>query len=214
MRAIAKNVDGHYYPEFHHGWGGCAEELFHYTSRYYTYTEAFLRNLAGEPEYSMGSYKANMLNDEQRRLMAAILSCRPDRASARAILHLVSDAEHSCGEVEETLRQTYREQLEVIPSGVALVYVHHPHESQLQDVAPLDPFLNIAERLQLPVAVKAHHVEVPLKLLARQMDSSSSRIRESLNEAILRLHTAGYLLRNHPGLTHMEAHKIADEDAV
>ena len=30
---VSKNVDGQYYPEFHFGWGSCAEELFHYTSR-------------------------------------------------------------------------------------------------------------------------------------------------------------------------------------
>ena len=43
-----KNIDGHYYPSVHGGWGGFAEELFHYTSRYYATTEAFLRNLADD----------------------------------------------------------------------------------------------------------------------------------------------------------------------
>jgi hypothetical protein len=90
---------------------------------------------------------------------------------------------------------------------------HHPvHDGA--DVAPLDPFLNIAERLQMPVAVHDHHVEVCLQSLARHLDSPSSALRSNLHNAVLQLHDAGYVLRNHPHLTHSEAHDIGDDDAV
>jgi len=68
--------------------------------------------------------------------------------------------------------------------------------------------------LLLPVAVVEHHVEVSLHALARHLDSPNSRLRINLQEAVLMLHNGGYLLRNHPHLTHAAAISIADEDAV
>ena len=35
-----------------------------------------------------------------------------------------------------------------------------------------------------------------------------------LGERNLRLHDAGFMLRNHPHLTHSEAHSIGDQDSV
>jgi len=75
-----KNIAGHYYPVFHPGWGGFAEELFHYTSRYYTATEAFLRNLVGDRGFSMSGYSAQALSAGQREVLAAVLAEGPDRA--------------------------------------------------------------------------------------------------------------------------------------
>jgi serine kinase of HPr protein (carbohydrate metabolism regulator) len=80
--------------------------------------------------------------------------------------------------------------------------------------APLDPFMNIAERLQMPVAVRDHHVEVCMHTLADHLSSPNSALRTNLHNAVLDLHNAGYVLRNHPHLTHTEAHQIGDEGAV
>lgn len=214
MKTVSKNVEGRYYPEFHLGWGSCAEELFHYTSRYAACTEAFLRNLADQRQFSMSGYHAANLSEQQRRLMAAILSGEPDLHSARALTSIVRSVRNGDPGISEELVAHYRERLKVIPVGVSLVYSERVHVPDLSNVAPLDPFLNIAKRLKLPVAVHNHHVEVSLKMLAEHLDSPNATLRSNLLEAILRVHTAGYLLRNHPGLTHKVAKIIGDEDAV
>jgi hypothetical protein len=66
----------------------------------------------------------------------------------------------------------------------------------------------------MPVAVRDRHVEVSLQELARHLDSGNSALRSNLQAAVVRLHEAGFVLRNHPHLTHSEAHAIADGDAV
>jgi DeoR/GlpR family transcriptional regulator of sugar metabolism len=55
---------------------------------------------------------------------------------------------------------------------------------------------------------------VSLKQLAEHLDSSNATLRSNLQEAILRVHNAGYILRNHPGLTHKTAKDIGDEESV
>ncbi|MBT3048315.1 MAG: endonuclease [gamma proteobacterium symbiont of Ctena orbiculata] len=213
MNGSLKCVDGLYYPEFHAGWGGCAEELFHYTSRYFTCTEAFLRNLADQRQFNMSGYQANRLSKEQRHLMAAILACEPNIQSARAITQIVRAVINGESKISETLAENYREHLKVIPDDVELVYSDRTHHHHQPDVAPLDPFLNLASRLNLPVAVHTHHLEVPLKALAQHLDSPNPSLRNSLQDAILNLHSAGYALKNHPGLTHKTARELGDKDS-
>jgi hypothetical protein len=214
MKTVSKNVDGRYYPEFHFGWGGCAEELLHYTSRYYTYTEVFLRNLADQRQFTMVDYQARNLSEPQRRLMAAILAGAPDKTTARAVTSIVRSVRNGDSSASEELTQRYHEQLKVIPQNASLIYSERLHVPDLSNVAPLDPFLNLAKRLMLPVAVREHHVEVSLKELAQHLDSPNATLRMNLQEAILRVHMAGYIVRNHPGLTHETAKRIGDEDAV
>lgn len=214
MKTLSRNIDGSFYPEFHFGWGGCAEELFHYTSRYATYTEAFLRNLADQRQFSLSGYSPAMLSDTQRRLMAAILFDPPDRRSARAITSIVRAARNGEREIEQDLLARYSVALKIIPEGVTLVYAERTPRLQHEGVAPLDPFFNLAKRLNLPVAVAGHHLEVSLKQLAEHLDSSNATLRSNLQEAILRAHNAGYILRNHPGLTHKAAKDIGGDDAV
>jgi len=214
MKTTSKNVDGSYVPEFHFGWGGCAEELFHHTSRYYAYTEVFLRNLADQRQLSLADYQASRLSEAQRRLMAAILSCAPDRTTARDLTTIVRAVNNGDSSVSEEVAARYQDRLKVIPLGVSLVFAKRPHHPDLGDVSPLDPFLNLARRLNLPVAVREHHVEVSLKELAQHLDSTNATLRSNLQEAILHVHSAGYILRNHPGLTHKTAKIIGDEDAL
>ncbi|MET0089464.1 MAG: endonuclease [Candidatus Thiodiazotropha sp.] len=213
MNEHSKCIDGVYYPEFHPGWGGCAEELFHYTSRYIACTEAFLRNLADQRQFNLSGYRASMLNDEQRRLMAAVLAGPPDQVAARAITQLVRSVISGEQQLSEGLLNQFQDQLKVIPEGVSLVYADLPQRGETPDVAPLDPFLNLADRLSLPVAVRGHHVEIQLKLLAQHLDSANVSLRNALQDAILKLHFAGYLLKNHPGLTHKSALQLDDQDS-
>lgn len=214
MKTVSKNIDGNFYPEFHFGWGGCAEELFHYTSRYATYTEAFLRNLSDQRQFTLSGYSPSKLSDTQRRLMAAILYDAPERSSARAVTSIVRAVRNGDPGVEQQLLERYKDHLKVIPEGATLIYSEHSPRLDQEEVAPLDPFFNLAKRLKLPVAVDGHHLEVSLKQLAEHLDSPNATLRSNLQEAILRAHHAGYILRNHPGLTHKAAKDIGGDAAV
>ncbi len=207
-----KHIAGHYYEGFHPAWGGFSEELFHYTSRYYGVTEAFLKVLAERPVFSMSGYKAQRLSDPQRESMATILGYPPERESGTAVISIVERV--ICGEpdVEDGLLQRYPPKPGLIERVESLV--GHANPPRPLDVTPLEPWLSMAERLLMPVAVREHHVEVDMKVLAQHLDSANPVIRTNLQQAIIELHEAGYLLRNHPHLTHSEAHEIADEGAV
>jgi hypothetical protein len=210
-----KNVDGHFYPPFHRGWGGFAEELFHYTSRYFCATEAFLRHLAQDESSVMGGYKAGDLSSEQRDLMAAVLSCGPDRETGITLVGIVAAVVREDPGVPRVWVERYRKGLDgVSKKDVPVRRSQLPDVVDVDDVSPLDPFMNIAERLQMPVAVREHHVEVPMHALAEHLVSPNSTLRTNLHNAVIQVHNAGYVLRNHPHLTHSEAHAIADEDAV
>lgn len=211
----SRNVDGHFYPPFDRGWGGFAEELFHYTSRYFCATEAFLRHLAQEEGFAMSGYRAADLSAGQRELMAAVLSCRPDRETGTALVAIVSAVLREDPGVQPVWVAAYQGRLEQFP-GKKEVPLHRSHlpEADAEGVSPLDPFMNIAERLQMPVAIREHHVEVSLHTLAEHLVSPNATLRTNLHNAVIQVHDAGYVLRNHPHLTHSEAHAIADEDAV
>ncbi len=209
MISRAKCVDGLFYPECHPGWGGCAEELFHYTSRYGAYTEGLLRNLSGQRQFNMSGYQAANLSNEQRRLMAAILAHKPCCSTARDITQIIRGVINGESRVSEELTSRYADQLKVIPKDVELVCCGKAHHHEMPEVAPLDPFLNMASRLKLPVAVRGNRLETPLKELAQHLDSSNSSLRNSLQEAILQLHFAGYQLKNHPGLTHRAVRELS-----
>ena len=209
-----KNIHGHLYPPFHSGWGSFAEELFHYTSRYYLATEAFLRNLSGDRAFSMTGYKADRLSVPQRDLMAVVLTTRPDADAAGAVISIVGEVLLGSHAVDSSVEARYATLLDKVVEDTAPHQPAHGRPTDKHDVAPLDPFLNIAERLQMPVAVCDHHVEVSLHSLAEHLDSANATLRANLQAAVIQLHNAGYVLRNHPHLMHSEAHAIADGDAV
>lgn len=209
-----KNIDGHLYPVFHPGWGGFAEELFHYTSRYYAATEAFLRNLAADRGFRMSGYKAAHLSSRQREVMAVILAVSPDKRAGEALISIVRAVTQGRPDVGPEVAEFYLRQQTRQPEDIPLVSGVPPRGRVPEAVSPLDPFLSMAERLQIPVAVCEHHVEICMRTLAEQLDSPNSRIRSNLQEAVIQLHNSGYMLKNHPHLTHSEAHMIADEDAV
>lgn len=189
----------------HRQWGGCAEELLHYTSRYYPYTEAFLRNLVARRDFQMAGYQAQRLSALQRPLMLAILMTPPGRDSGLEVVALVERVRNSDGGVDDELRERHRDRLALIGHAGGVVEQHLPQTHVLpDDLPPLDPFLAIAERLEVPVRVDGHRVEVPYELLARHLDSPLPQVRDNLQQAVVWLHDAGYHLHNHPRLTHAE----------
>lgn len=212
--AAFKNIDGHYYPTAHGGWGGFAEELFHYSSRYYCTTEAFLRNLAGDDRFRMSGFKAAKLSPEQRDLMAAVLACPPDADTAAAVIGIVEAVLRGDTGVDTALAARFAPQ----PAAAASADTASPHvavgEPLAGDVDPLDPFLNMAERLLMPVAVRGRRIDVPMLELARHLDSANARVRSNLQDAVIALHNAGYVLKNHPHLTHSEAQAIGGPGSV
>jgi hypothetical protein len=207
-----KHIEGHYYPSFHTAWGGFSEELFHYTSRYYGVTEAFLRGLTESPQFIMSGYQAAKLSDLQRPVMASVLTYAPTQDSGLAVISIVERVLDRDTGVDELLLERYPAiSLDELPSAAEAGHAVAPRPL---DVTPLEPWLNLAERLLMPVAVRDHHVEVDMHVLARHLDSPSPTIRSNLQKAIMDLHDAGYMLRNHPHLTHAEAHDIGDEGAA
>lgn len=208
----SKHVAGHYYPGFDSRWGGFSEELFHYTSRYYGVTEAFLRGLAERPAFSMAGYKAARLSEVQRATLATILGFPPDRETGQGVVLIVEAVIDGVPHVhDELLEQFPPKPLADLPEAGLVGHASTPHAP---DVGPLEPWLSLAERLLMPVAVHEHHVEIDMRLLASHLDSPNSTLRSNLQQAIVNLHEAGYLLRNHPHLTHVEAKQIGDEGAV
>jgi hypothetical protein len=192
-------------PRPHRHWGGCAEELLHYTSRYYAYTEAFLRNLVGRRDFRMVGYQAERLSGQQRSLMLAILISPPGRASGTDAVALVERVRDGNPVADPLQLNRYRDRLTLIAHHGGLVRPHGLHDHALPgDLPPLDPFLALAERLELPVRVEGHCVEVPFEVLVRHLDSPLSQVRDNLQQAILWLHDAGYHLCNHPHLMHAE----------
>lgn len=206
-----KNIGGHFYPVFHPGWGGFAEELFHHTSRYYNATEAFLRNLVEDRGFSMSGYQAEALSSRQREVLAAILAEDPDQERAAGVVGIIGAVRAKTAAVPAGLAERFPPlAAQALSTGHA---EGHRHEHTVPpDVGPLDPFLNLAERLQMPVAVHDRHVEVSLHQLARHLDSGNTTLRDNLQDAVIELHQAGFVMRNHPHLTHAETQSLSDDD--
>lgn len=205
-----RHIDGHYYPDFHPAWGGFGEELFYYTSRYYGLAEAFLRNLAERPRFVMSGYKASALSERQRGVMSSILALAPQREVAVDAIEIVETVICKDPGVSPVLLQRYP-----VPRGGAETadLAGHVARQRATDVSPLESWLAMASRLQMAVAVHDDHVEVDMRVLATHLDSASPVIRGNLQSMIMALHEAGYILRNHPHLTHSEAHRIGDQGA-
>jgi len=205
-------IEGHYYEKFHPGWGSFSEELFFYTSRYYGVTEAFLRSLSELPDFSMNGYKARRLSDLQKPVMATILATEPDRETSLAVITLIEKVIKREVDVGTNLLEKFPpKSAHEIP-----VEIHGPQQNCTHhvDISPVEPWLNIAERLQMPVAVRHHHIEIDMLVLARHLNSTNETLKNNLHKSIIDLHNAGYEIRNHPHLTHSEAHMIGDEGAV
>lgn len=208
-KAHAVKIGSNYYPVADLAWGCYADELFFHTSRYYCHTEAFLRNVTGIQELKLNGYRAEKLSEAQRCLMAAILSAPPNHRAVCGVMRIVESVRRGQKGVDRFFVKIYRDRLAVKPD---YSYGNRLHAVNKQIVSPnlppLDPFLSITERSQIPVAVRGHFVEISLKRMVQLIDSPYHQVRGNLQSAILRLHEAGYHLINHPGLTHRVARLI------
>ncbi len=190
-------------PHPHRGWGGCADELLHYTSRYHPYTEAFLRNLAQRRDFLMAGYQAEHLTNEQRALMLAMLCAPPTRTVARDIVRLVERARQGVDDTESRLCERYADAYEQVHrSGHPLLSSALSTHQLPAGLAPQDPLLALAARLGMPVTVDGWRVELPFEQFAHHLDSPLPQVRENLQQAVLWLHDAGFRLHNCPSLTH------------
>ncbi|MCB1878397.1 MAG: hypothetical protein KDH88_20660 [Chromatiales bacterium] len=201
-------------PAVHPRWGAFAEELLHHTSRYYAHTEAFLRHRGAAKGFSLAGYQADRLSTTQRKLMVVLLCHPPTQAACADIARLVETAKAGNGNLPVPLARRYQSQLDRLeqePHGCLETGPHEPHLPP--GTHPLDPFLALADRLNMPVQVIESRVEVSLTVLAEHLDSPLSQQRTRLQEAILWLHEAGYRLHNHPHLTHDEAQQDRPADS-
>ena len=205
-----KNIDGNLYPAPHSGWGGFAEELFHHTSRYYKTAEAFVRSLAGDAAFSMSGYSASRLDAPQREFLAAALSCAPTASSAQAVISVVNSVLRGESDIDPAVVESFQGRLQDLHPAETAIPRTHFESTGLEDVSPLDPFMSLADRLLMPVAVRDRHVEVSLRELAGHLQSPNSTLRTNLHIAIIALHNSGFVLRNHPHLTHEEAQEISE----
>ncbi|MCB1772164.1 MAG: endonuclease [Gammaproteobacteria bacterium] len=204
----ARNIDGRLYPPPHPDWGGFVEELFHYTSRYYGTTEAFLRGLSADDAFTMRGYRAENLGEAQRELLANVLAHAPGGDTAGAIAGIIGAVIAGSDQVDEAARVRFGSPDAAVRRPHLVEHHVSQHKTGRDEVDPLDPFLSLAERLLMPVAVHERHVEVSMHDLARHLDTLNTTLRTNLRNAIVELHRAGYLLRNHPHLTHAEAESI------
>ena len=152
------------------------------------------------------------MSKDQRLLMAAALSCRPNKKNATTIIEIINTVSLGKSFINQHQLDHYHNQIERIPKDVNLIYKRKIIPLSVKGLSPLDPFLSIVERLRLPVAVRNGHIELSLTQLAKHLDSPVSSMRTNLQSSILMLHEAGYQLRNHPGLTHREAKSISNTE--
>ena len=67
----------------------CKGELLYYTSRYYSYTEKFLSETAGLPDFCMAGYNPRRLTHSQRDEMSNLISKKLTKRSTRQICKLI-----------------------------------------------------------------------------------------------------------------------------
>jgi hypothetical protein len=160
----AKNIDGHFYPLPHPGWGGFADELFHYTSRYYKTVEAFLRSVARDDTFTMTGYKAEMLSLAQREAMAAVLAYPPDSDSAGALVTIIDAVLTGSDAVDPAILQRF-------PSPVA----DHPAPAAVRD-----------RHVEVPMHQLARHLESPNSTLRANLHNAVIALHN--NGYVLRNH--------------------------
>ena len=171
---------------YHPRWGNHGEELLFHTSRYYACTEDFLRRFSGSRRFEMGAYRAQRLSDTDRNVMARLLRRPPGRATARAVIALMSRLQ-GCGK-----RPPQRNPR--IIRRVTGTWVAPGPRRHRGDLPPEDPFLNLAARFALPVRRQGHHFWIPLATLRPLLDASNPALRQAFHDAIEQLHEGGFHL--------------------
>lgn len=171
---------------YHPRWGNHGEELLFHTSRYYACTEDFLRRVSGSRGFGMGAYRAQRLSDTDRNVMARLLRRPPGRATARAVIALMSRLQ-GCG------KRPPRRNPRIIRRAMGTWVAPAPRQRR-SDLPPEDPFLNLAARFALPVRRQGHHLWIPLATLRPLLDASHPALRQAFHDAIEQLHEGGFHL--------------------
>jgi len=186
------------YPRPHIDYAHCAEELLFHTSRYFSYTEQYLMELAQQPEVSLAGYDCRNLSMNQKKVLAGLMTETPGRKTASYIIQVIVDVISGYRGVDAELLEKYEQRY----------FRTYPHYFTPQvdgggihlDIrtAPLDPIQNMAHRLNMPVEVKGRDVLIPMCLLRRYRDSANAVIKQNIQDSISLLRDGGYRLRDMP----------------
>lgn len=184
------SVCGEGYPSIHAAFKPYAEELFFHTSRYYVYTERFLRELVHCKHFSMAGYSASRMSSAQRRVMRGLLSQSPEPEIGQAIIQIIQlvlrGEEHVPADLDLCHPALVRPSQSIgchsqgLGSGLALCNT------------PVEPFLNFARRFHLRVDVDGATVVLSVAHLQRILSSSDFKIRSIFEEILRHLISNGY----------------------
>lgn len=174
----------------------CAEELLRHKSRYYPYAEHFLAKLANCPEFSLSAYDARSPTPEQRLILMGLLRERPSTAVGRSIIQLVEAVIQGRDDMDQALLEKYSQSIEVAAPSIPGHTFRQSDKHLDESISPTGPLLSMASRLGIPIEVKGSEVRVPMRILARHLDSPNPTIRQNLQDSILLLKQGGYRLIN------------------
>ena len=180
----------------HRAFKHCAEELLRHRSRYYRYAEQFLAELADRPDFSMAAYDSRRLSHPQRRVLSGLLQQPPTPAIALSIIRIVTDVIQGESGVDAALLEKYAEVPVAVSPSMSSASFDSSEISIDEAVSPTEPLLNMASRLGIPVEVNGHEVRVPMRIMARYLDSPNPTVRQNLQDCILLLQREGYRLVN------------------
>ena len=192
------------YPRPHTDYACCAEELLRHTSRYYSYTEQYLADLAKQSGFSLAGYDCRHLSRNQKKVLSGLLTEVPDQESAAQIIQIISDVIAGSRGVDAELLERYEQRY----------FRTHPHRFTPHidgngvhldvSTAPLDPIQNMAHRLNIPVEVKGRDVFIPMHVLGRYLDSANAVIKQNIQDSILLMRDGGYRLKDMPYPSHCQ----------
>jgi len=171
----------------HSSWGYHAEELLFHTSRYYAHTERFLRRLSGVRCFRFGAYRAQKLEAERKQMLARLLQRRAGRTTARAVIELMEQL--AAGKEGPAPGHPYRPHAPLASTAVQARPYRSPVPAQ-------DPLLNIADRFAVPVRRRGQHLWIPFGHLVPLLDAPDPRLRNTVQDAIERLHDSRWHLHN------------------
>jgi len=202
------------YPKPHAGYAHCAEELLFHTSRYYSYTEQYLTDLAKKPAMNLARFDCRSLSLNQKKVLSGLMTETPDQESASQIMQVISDVIAGYQGVDVGLLEKYEQRY----------FRTHPHCFTPQvggrgahlDIrtAPLDPIQNMAHRLGIPVEVKGRDVLIPMHVLGRYLDSANVVLKQNIQDCIVLLRDGGFRLRDmpYPRGNQNDWHELHDRD--
>ena len=187
----AVTVCGKQYPGCHPGFLPYLEELFFHTSRYYGYAERFIRQLSGQHSFSMYGFSASGMSEEQRRVMAGLLSHPPSKRVAEGVIGLV-EAVNSCEHnISRFTRQFYIPKVELFQDQTPTHQVRQKTHQKCNDM-PIEQLLHFAERLNVRVDLCGGDIKLPLQQLERTLNAMNPTVRSVFSQILMGLRLAGY----------------------